>query len=165
MSGGQRRRIDVARALLNNPKLLILDEPTTGLDPQTRKTLWKVITDLRTNQNMTVFLTTHYMEEAADSDYIVIIDSGKIVAHGTPLELKNSYTGDFITVYNVSEDDVKSLNKPYVSIRDAYRIEVKDINEAKELILNNEIFKDFEVTKGKMDDVFLNVTGKKLAGE
>lgn len=88
LSGGQRRRIDIARALLHDPKILILDEPTTGLDPQTRKTLWDVIFGLRKNQNMTVFLTTHYMEEAAEADYVVIIDKGKVVANGTPLELK-----------------------------------------------------------------------------
>ncbi|MBS5724523.1 MAG: ATP-binding cassette domain-containing protein, partial [Clostridiales bacterium] len=96
LSGGQRRRIDIARALLHRPKILILDEPTTGLDPQTRKILWDVISDLRKNENLTVFLTTHYMEEAAEADYVVILDSGKISAQGTPLELKNTYTGDYI---------------------------------------------------------------------
>ena len=110
LSGGQRRRIDIARALLHDPKILILDEPTTGLDPQTRKTLWDVIFGLRKNQNMTVFLTTHYMEEAAEADYVVIIDKGKVVANGTPLELKNQYTGDFITLYNTNEEIVKQLN-------------------------------------------------------
>ena len=100
LSGGQRRRIDIARALLNHPKILILDEPTTGLDPQTRSILWNVIEDLRKKEKMTVFLTTHYMEEAANADYVVILDSGKIAAEGTPLSLKNTYTGDFITVYN-----------------------------------------------------------------
>ena len=106
LSGGQRRRIDIARALLHRPKILILDEPTTGLDPQTRQIIWKVIDNLRKNENMTVFLTTHYMEEAADADYVVILDSGKLVASGTPLELKNQYTGDFITLYGVEEDAV-----------------------------------------------------------
>ena len=99
LSGGQRRRIDIARALLHNPKILILDEPTTGLDPQTRSMLWRVIEELRKKDGMTVFLTTHYMEEAADADYVVILDGGKIVAEGKPLELKNTYTGDFITIY------------------------------------------------------------------
>jgi multidrug/hemolysin transport system ATP-binding protein len=94
LSGGQRRRIDIARALINRPKILILDEPTTGLDPQTRKTLWRVISELRKNENMTVFLTTHYMEEAAEADYVVIIDAGKVVAKGTPNELKLKYIAD-----------------------------------------------------------------------
>ncbi|MDD6614688.1 MAG: ABC transporter ATP-binding protein [Lachnospiraceae bacterium] len=165
LSGGQRRRIDIARALLHRPKILILDEPTTGLDPQTRSTLWRVVGDLRKNEGMTVFLTTHYMEEAVDADYVVILDSGKIAAEGTPLTLKNSYTGDFITLYGVEEEQVKSLGEPYISIRDAYRVSVPDTAAATELIRKYpEIFQDYEITKGKMDDVFLAVTGKKLAG-
>jgi len=165
LSGGQRRRIDIARALLNRPKILILDEPTTGLDPQTRKMLWNVISELRKSENMTVFLTTHYMEEAAEADYVVILDSGKIVAEATPLELKNTYTGDFITIYGISEEEVKSLEKPYEAIRDAYRVSVANTAEATQLIITHpEIFADYEITKGKMDDVFLAVTGKKLTG-
>lgn len=165
LSGGQKRRVDVARALLNNPKILILDEPTTGLDPEARKALWSVVTSLRKNQNMTVFLTTHYMEEAADADYVVILDSGKISAEGTPLELKNNYTGDFVTIYNVDEDKIKALGLPYENIRDAVRIAVKNTKEARDLIVKHPVlFTDFEITKGKMDDVFLAVTGKKLEG-
>lgn len=165
LSGGQKRRVDVARALLNNPKILILDEPTTGLDPEARKALWSVVTTLRKNQNMTVFLTTHYMEEAADADYVVILDSGKISAVGTPLELKNNYTGDFVTIYNVDEDKIKALGLPYENIRDAVRIAVKNTEEARDLIVKHpDLFTDFEITKGKMDDVFLAVTGKKLEG-
>ena len=165
LSGGQKRRVDVARALLNNPKILILDEPTTGLDPEARKALWSVVTSLRKNQNMTVFLTTHYMEEAADADYVVILDSGKISAEGTPLELKNNYTGDFVTIYNVDEDKIKALGLPYENIRDAVRIAVKNTEEARDLIVTHpDLFTDFEITKGKMDDVFLAVTGKKLEG-
>lgn len=165
LSGGQRRRIDIARALLHKPKILILDEPTTGLDPQTRKNLWEVISELRQKQNMTVFLTTHYMEEAADADYVVILDSGKISAAATPLQLKNTYTGDYITLYGISEEQVKRLEKPYEQIRDAYRVQVSSTAEATEFILKYpEIFTDYEITKGKMDDVFLAVTGKKLTG-
>lgn len=165
LSGGQRRRIDIARALINRPKILILDEPTTGLDPQTRKTLWNVISDLRKNENMTVFLTTHYMEEAAEADYVVILDSGKISAEGTPLELKNTYTGDFITLYGVDKATVKTLGVEYEQIRDAYRLSVPNTAKATELITKHpDIFSDYEITKGKMDDVFLNVTGKKLEG-
>lgn len=165
LSGGQRRRIDIARALLHQPEILILDEPTTGLDPQTRTNLWQVIGRLRREQGMTVFLTTHYMEEAADADYVVIIDHGRIAAEGTPLTLKNTYTGDFITLYGITEEQVKTLGASYESIRDAYRVFVKDTAAATELILRYpEIFRDYEITKGKMDDVFLAVTGKKLTG-
>lgn len=165
LSGGQRRRIDIARALLHNPKILILDEPTTGLDPQTRSMLWRVIEELRKKDGMTVFLTTHYMEEAADADYVVILDGGKIAAEGTPLELKNTYTGDFITLYGVADTSVKKLGLPYDVIRDACRVSVPNTAAATELIIKYpEIFKDYEITKGKMDDVFLSVTGKKLIG-
>lgn len=165
LSGGQRRRIDVARALLHDPKILILDEPTTGLDPQTRSTLWHVVEDLRKKQGMTVFLTTHYMEEAADADYVVILESGRIAAEGSPLFLKNTYTGDFITLYGVDEEQIKRLNAPYEQIRDAYRVSVPDTAAATALIVQfPQIFQDYEITKGKMDDVFLAVTGKKLNG-
>lgn len=165
LSGGQRRKIDIARALIHKPKILILDEPTTGLDPQTRKIIWNVMDDLREKENMTIFLTTHYMEEASDADYVVILDRGQIVARGTPVELKNEYTGDFITLYGVDEEEVKKLNLPYEKIQNSYRIEVEDTSKATELILNNpSLFKDYEIQKGKMDDVFLSVTGKKLIG-
>ena len=165
LSGGQRRKIDVARALIHDPKILILDEPTTGLDPQTRKNLWEVITYYRKEKGVTVFLTTHYMEEVSDADYVVILDKGKIVAEGTPLDLKNKYTGDFIVLYQYDEKKIKKLGLPYEKIRDAVRIEVKDTSEAKKLILEHpDLFTDFEITKGKMDDVFLAATGKKLEG-
>lgn len=166
LSGGQRRRIDVARALLHKPEILILDEPTTGLDPQTRVTLWRAIENLRKTENMTVFLTTHYMEEAADADYVVILDSGKISACGTPIELKNKYTGDFITLYGANENEIKELSYTYEKIGDAYRVAVPDTAAATALIVKKpEIFRDYEITKGKMDDVFLTVTGKKLTGD
>lgn len=165
LSGGQRRRIDVARALLHRPRILILDEPTTGLDPEARKTLWQVITDLRKQENMTVFLTTHYMEEAADADYVVILDNGKIAAEGTPLQLKNEFTGDFITLYHANENDIKNSGLPYEIIKDACRVAVKNTEEARNLIMiYPSLFTDFEITKGKMDDVFLAVTGKKPEG-
>lgn len=165
LSGGQRRRIDIARALLHRPKILILDEPTTGLDPQTRSLLWRVIGELRNKENMTVFLTTHYMEEAADADYVVILDHGRIAAEGTPLTLKNTYTGDFITIYNTEESLIKALGMPYKPMRDAFRVSVPDTAAATNLILRHpEVFRDYEITKGKMDDVFLAVTGKILTG-
>lgn len=165
LSGGQRRRIDIARALFHRPRILILDEPTTGLDPQTRQTLWNVISDLRRNENMTVFLTTHYMEEAAEADYVVILDNGKISAEGTPLELKNKYTGDYITIYGAQEEGIKKLGVEYQPVKDAFRLSVPDTKAATELIIKHpDLFNDYEITKGKMDDVFLYVTGKKLVG-
>lgn len=165
LSGGQKRRIDIARALVHEPEILILDEPTTGLDPQTRKLLWDVIERLRKEKQMTVFLTTHYMEEAADADYVVVIDSGKIVAEGSPLELKNKYVGDYITFYGVDEADISGLGQPLQKLRDGYRLSVPSTAYVKELIASHpELFRDFEVVKGKMDDVFLAVTGKNLPG-
>lgn len=165
LSGGQSRRVDIARAIIHDPKILILDEPTTGLDPQTRKNIWNVIEKLRRERGVTVLLTTHYMEEAADADYVVIIDSGKISAKGTPLELKNSYTGDFITIYGAVEEDIKKFGFTYEHIRDAVRIAVPNTAAATELIVKYpELFSDYEITKGKMDDVFIAVTGKKLTG-
>lgn len=165
LSGGQRRRVDIARALIHRPEILVLDEPTTGLDPQTRKLLWDVVTGLRRQNNMTVFLTTHYMEEAADADYVVILDNGEIAAEGTPLQLKNTYTGDFITLYNTPKEQVERLKLPYETIRDAVRVAVPDTRAATQLILAHpEIFTDYEIAKGKMDDVFLAVTGKTLVG-
>ena len=163
LSGGQRRRIDIARALLHRPEILILDEPTTGLDPQTRSTLWRVVGELRKTEGITVFLTTHYMEEAADADYVVILDSGSICAEGTPLALKNAYTGDYITLYGADEAQIVSLGLPFEALRGAYRITVPSTEAAAELIIKYPgLFRDFEITKGKMDDVFLAVTGKKL---
>lgn len=164
LSGGQRRRIDIARALLHKPKLLILDEPTTGLDPQTRKTIWRVVDALRKNEGLTALLTTHYMEEAADADNVLIISEGKAVAEGTPLSLKNKYAGDFITFYGADEDRLAALGMPVIKAGDGvYRIAVPDTAAATKLITAHpEIFTDYEVTKGKMDDVFLAVTGSKL---
>ena len=165
LSGGQRRRIDIARALLHRPRILILDEPTTGLDPQTRKLLWGVIARLRQEEGMTVFLTTHYMEEAAEADFVVILEGGKIAAEGTPLSLKNRYTGDFITLYGADEETVMGLGLPYEKIPGGFRLSVSDTAQATRLILDHpEVFRDYEVTKGRMDDVFLAVTGRQPEG-
>ena len=162
LSGGQKRKVDIARALIHKPSILILDEPTTGLDPQTRKSVWGIIDGLRKRENMTVFLTTHYMEEAADADYIVILDSGKIATEGTPLQLKSQYAGDYISLYHADEDAVKGFGKPYQKTADGYRIELSSTAEATELIVKHpEIFQNYEITKGAMDDVFLAATGKR----
>lgn len=163
LSGGQRRRVDIARAIIHNPKILILDEPTTGLDPGTRKKIWKSIETLRKKNNMTIFLTTHYMEEAVDADYIVILDKGKIKAEGTPHDLKNTYASDTLYLYNIDEEDVKTLDLPYTKVRDGFKVELDNLEVALDLImLHRDLFKDFEIIKGKMDDVFLNATGYEL---
>jgi multidrug/hemolysin transport system ATP-binding protein len=166
LSGGQKRKVDIARSIIHNPKILILDEPTTGLDPGTRRKIWNIIRKLRKDYKITVFLTTHYMEEASDADYITILDKGSIVAEGTSLELKNKYASDTIIIYNALEDDVKKLKLPYKKIRDAFKLEIKNTQMATDLIVKNkEVFKDYEIIKGNMDDVFLSATGYELEGE
>ncbi len=166
LSGGQRRRLDVARALIHDPKILILDEPTTGLDPRSRKTVWSVIEQYRREKGLTVFLTTHYMEEAAEADYVVILDSGKIAAEGTPHELKTRYTGDFIHLYNADRDLLSEKGVVFTEENGYIQIAADSTRAAKEMILQNpELFDDFEIIKGKMDDVFLAATGKQLKGE
>lgn len=167
LSGGQRRRVDVARGLINSPEILILDEPTTGLDPQTRKTVWQVIERLRQDTGMTVFLTTHYMEEARGADDVVILDSGRIAAKGSPVELKNKYSKDRLIVYRAkSEEADRAFEKlDYVYDNNTYEITVGGGEDVKRILaLNGGLIEDFEVIKGDMDDVFLNVTGKKLTG-
>lgn len=161
LSGGQRRRVDVARALVHSPQFLILDEPTTGLDPSTRKKIWKIIDSLRNDLKITVLLTTHYMEEAAKADYVSIIAKGKLVAEGTVLDLKNKYTYDNIVLYDITEKEVKILEHPYVQLSDTtYKIKVTNTEEVTALIVKHQnIFKDYEVIKGNMDDVFLAATG------
>lgn len=166
LSGGQRRRIDIARALLHQPKLLILDEPTTGLDPQTRRLLWQVIETLQKEQGLTVLLTTHYMEEAAGADEVVIIDQGEIVAAGTPLSLKNRFTSDYLTLYGVTETAVRQMQREYQPVAEGFRVFVDTPQEATRLIQQHlALFTDYELTKGRMDDVFLAVTGKTLPQE
>lgn len=174
LSGGQMRRVDIARAMVHKPKLLILDEPTTGLDPKTRLNVWALVDKIRKETGMTVFLTTHYLEEADKATDVVIMDKGKIIAHGTPVELKNKYSSD--SVFSDSPRNVEfeeKLNEKgyafkYDSEREAYKITIGGTQEAKKFLSElGGYVKDMEIIKGNMDDVFLNVTGKdiKLAGE
>lgn len=161
LSGGQRRRADIARAIIHNPEILILDEPTTGLDPATRKLVWKSINEMREKNNLTVFLTTHYMEEAATADHITIIDKGKIIASGTPLELKNKFTNDTLYLYNVELKDVKKIGLKYKKIPEGYALELPSLSFITKMVTEfPELFTDFEVIKGQMDDVFINATGR-----
>lgn len=162
LSGGQRRRADIARAIIHSPTILILDEPTTGLDPATRKLVWSIIDKMQKDDGLTVFLTTHYMEEAATADQITIIDKGSIIASGTPLELKNQFVSDTLYLYDVKLEDVKKLDLKYKKVTDGYALELPEPAMVPKLIAKYpKLFADFEVIKGKMDDVFINATGKK----
>ena len=163
LSGGQKRRVDIARSMIHNPKLLILDEPTTGLDPKTRLMVWNLINEIRNKTGMNVFLTTHYMEEAEESTYIVIMNKGKIISEGTPLELKNKYTSDYIKAYLDKNEQLEELlNKDkiqysYFVENNFYKIYIKNSEFSVELLNKyKDYIKDFEILKGDMDDVFLN---------
>lgn len=165
LSGGQKRRVDIARAMIHNPKILILDEPTTGLDPITRILVWNVIKKQQIENNMTIFLTTHYLEEANDSDYVCIIDNGVIKVKGTPAELRKSYSWTTLKLTPKNIDQfITKLNQKFDRFNDTLVIEFKTFDEANKFLLNviNEL-SSYEVIKGNMDQVFLNVTNKKVS--
>lgn len=167
LSGGQRRRCDVARALINTPKILILDEPTTGLDPQTRKSIWETIMTLQRETEMTLFLTTHYMEEAAAADYVIVIDDGRIIAKGTPAELKEEHTRDRLLIYCTDKGSIVKLleNGGYIYHEKPYGYEVMLESTVASIGLLENLkgnISGFEVLKGSMDDVFISITGKEI---
>ena len=164
LSGGQRRRVDIARALINKPKILFLDEPTTGLDPKTRKNVWDMIRTLQKDNNMTVFLTTHYMEEASKADYIVVMDKGVIAAKGTTDELKEKYAKDKMIIYfddeksDFIENYLKENNYEFFIQNNNITIEINTTLDSIKIIDDCRIYiNSFEVIKGSMDDVFLNI--------
>lgn len=167
LSGGQRRRADIARALLNTPKILFLDEPTTGLDPQTRQHIWKTIQRLQKKHGMTIFLTTHYMAEAAMADYVIILDHGEIVAKGSPISLKERYSYDRLRLYPKKEQHLDSLlgsfSFTWSKMEDYYEVELTDTLDAIDIVqkARNQL-QSFEVLHGTMDGVFLNITGRSL---
>lgn len=164
LSGGQRRRADIARGLVASPRLLILDEPTTGLDPQTRHTVWNSVRRLREQTGMTVFLTTHYMEEANGSDRVVILDGGKIAAEGTPVSLKNRYSHSSLHLYGDVAEKLTEEGIPFQAEAGGARLAMESAAEARAFLQKYPaLCKDFEFIKGDMDDVFLAVTEKKLA--
>ena len=165
LSGGQRRRVDIARALINKPKILFLDEPTTGLDTKTRKNVWEMIRTLQKDNNMTVFLTTHYMEEASKADYIVVMDKGVIAAKGTTDELKEKYAKDKMIIYfddeksDFIENYLKENNYEFFIQNNNITIEINTTLDSIKIIDDCRIYiNSFEVIKGSMDDVFLNIT-------
>ncbi|MBN2541210.1 MAG: ATP-binding cassette domain-containing protein [Bacilli bacterium] len=167
LSGGQRRRTDIARALIHQPRILFLDEPTTGLDPQTRRNVWETIKQLQASENMTVFLTTHYMEEAEEAGYVVIIDEGVIAAKGTPTELKDQFSHDSLRVKAI--DDVKmdkyiKLKKlSYVKRNDLYIIQLDSTLDSISILNDvSDNLSSFQVFNGTLDDAFIEVTGKEI---
>lgn len=167
LSGGQRRRVDIARALINSPDVLFLDEPTTGLDPATRGLVWELIEKQRA-KGLTVFLTTHYMEEAARADKVIIIDEGRIKVQGTPDSLKNDYSCDIMRLVTPRTDATDRLIEDagfaYTYAAGAYSVRLRVLKEAVDF-LKEHPFDDFEILKGNMDDVFLTVTGKRIGGD
>jgi len=167
LSGGQRRRCDISRALVHMPKILFLDEPTTGLDPQTRRNVWETITALQRETGMTVFLTTHYMEEAAGADYVIIIDDGLIVAEGTPSQLKERYASDKLSLVcrDVAEvcRRLDALNLQYKVIADQVVVPVARTMDALPILAGfSDLISGFEVTRGTMDEAFIAITGKEI---
>jgi len=173
LSGGQRRKCDIARALLAEPKILFLDEPTTGLDPQSRIELWETIEDIRKTDKMTVFLTTHYMEETDSADRVAIIDNGKVLCIDTPQRLKTEHSNDTLklVVKEGNNTNVEQLIKNHEAanniksaelVADTYIIKMKNGIDAIELLPQVKPYLDsFEMEKGNMDSVFLNVVGRK----
>ena len=164
LSGGQRRRVDIVRALINEPKILFLDEPTTGLDPKSRRMIWDHIRRLREEKDLTIFLTTHYMEETAEADRVVILDKGQVIATGSPSELKSRYTSPKLVWYAEQNEARDSLldGCRWTYEADHYNVYYTD-SVTDFLYRNRADIKDYEVIKGSMDDVFLNLTGREMA--
>lgn len=167
LSGGQRRRADIARALINTPKILFLDEPTTGLDPRTRRDVWETISRLQTESGMTIFLTTHYLEEASDADYVIIIDGGKLAAKGTPDELRREYTTDHLRIEPSDPEQLMvDLNARLIGYdikNGTVHICARDSKDALALLcVLEDCVESFEVVHGTMEDAFLAITGKEI---
>ena len=169
LSGGQQRRVDIARAMVHDPRLLMLDEPSTGLDPKARLAVWSLIDGIRAETGMTVFLTTHYLEEAEKAGYVVIMDKGQIIAEGTPNELKNRYSYDSLLSYRKRDEAfekglcAEGYRFSYDGEKRAYRIVIENSEAAKRLMQRFDGYTtDIEIIKGTMDDVFLNVTGRDI---
>jgi multidrug/hemolysin transport system ATP-binding protein len=165
LSGGQRRKADIARALLNWPSMLILDEPTTGLDPKSRKDIWNLILKLKDEKNMTIFLTTHYMEEVKDANKVIIIDRGQIVAEGSSEDLRLKFSHDRLKI--IPKNNLKEVldkdNLKYTSNNGLIIIRLKDSFSGIDIVNKyKDHIKDFEIIRGDMDDVFLNITGREL---
>lgn len=166
LSGGQKRRADIVRALINKPKILILDEPTTGLDPYTRQCVWESIMELKTQSGLTIFLTTHYMDEASQADKIIIIDKGTITECDTPEMLKLKYSFDKLIVhpkdYKAVENILQTMNRKFITKTQTIQIPLKESLEAIDLLAKlRSYILGFEVQRGNMDQVFMEATNNK----
>jgi len=162
LSGGQKRRVEIGRALISNPEILILDEPTTGLDPETRQNVWSTIHRLKNEHHMTIFLTTHYMEEASAADYVIVINKGKIVAKDTPNDIKIKYSKDLLKFYAKDiEKTKKILSKNNIEFRMDKKEFIINLSNTVSAIPILDFLKgemeSFEVLKGTMDDAFINI--------
>lgn len=163
LSGGQRRRVDIVRALLNKPNLLFLDEPTTGLDIQTRRAIWEILHRLQREENLTIFLTTHYLEEAENADMTYIIDHGKVLAKGSAKELKETYSKPYLLVETSDVAAFLDLDcKPLGDGR--LKIIVEDSAKALAILSDKRtVINDFDYVKANINDVLLNITGREMA--
>ena len=171
LSGGLKRRLEIARALLHEPKLLILDEPTTGLDPLARREIWDYLESLRKKKGLTVLVTTHLIEEAETCDTVGFLDEGKLVLCGAPAELKKSLGGDVVTVRTGNPEKLKgAIEKQFSVTVSVLKGEVRlEKESAHEIIpeLVRTLGSDIEsITLGKptLEDLFIKETGRKLWG-
>ena len=163
LSGGQKRRVEIARAIFHKPKILLLDEPTTGLDPESRKIVWGIIGKLKNSFGMTIFLTTHYLEEARNSDLITVINHGKIVATGSAITLQKKFSCDRLFLYpcngkmNQLITSVENIPLPYKQSYDYLIVENPSIANVREILKYDELIDSFEYFKGDLDDAFINI--------
>ena len=167
LSGGQKRRVDIARALLNNPDVLFLDEPTTGLDIQTRKVIWDLIHHLQMKEKMTVILTTHYLDEADDADMIYIVDYGQVIAKGSADQIKEQYAQNFLKVFVTNSADFKEIMEGNISFEEVrpneFLIHPETTGMALGLLTRGRSFiRQFEFRPGTMDDAFMALTGREV---
>ena len=167
LSGGQKRRVDIARALLHGPDLLFLDEPTTGLDIQTRKSIWDLLYQLQREEGMTVVLTTHYLDEADEADQIYIVDHGKVIAQGSALDIKSQYAKNILKIRFKERQQIESLKSSGMSVEQQsqleYVLQPESEREAIDYLAQvRDKLAHFEFRPGTMDDAFIALTGREV---